>query len=254
MADNTLIFPSGIDNSTNRMMIVVKELTQVKQLEDIKSAKDVTAEQKAIAGSIFGMILLPLPNSLQDSTTHNWEVAEGLTQEAGGAINSIAGAFANKFGGMGDLAKSGIVKMARKAGYNIDPKYWQMYNGTMPRQFTFDWTFIPENKIDADNMMKIIKLLKYSAAPGSRGTTSLLLDSPFIFTIKFINPVLQDTIRLKDIVCTAINIDYMGQGYSDFFYDGSPKQVKLSMTFAERHTLYKQDYSGSYSEGYMGEG
>ena len=34
----------------------------------------------------------------------------------------------------------------------------------------------------------------------------------------------------------------MGQGYSDFYNNGYPKQVKLSMSFSERHTMYRQDY------------
>ena len=238
----TIIYPAGIDKSrTSYMTITSKTLEQKGEIEDAKNVTDTTADH--IATSIFCQIMLPLPNTLQDSTSHNWEVAEGLTQEAGTVAGSILDKFTSSLGGAGGVASSGIVKLARKAGFNMDPKYWQMYNGTMPRTFSFDWTFVPESRIDATNMIRMIKLLKISAAPGAReGLTSLLLDSPNIFTLTFSNPILNDTVRLKEVVCTAINVDYMGQGYSDFYNNGYPKQVKLSMSFSERHTMYRQDY------------
>lgn len=247
-----IVFPAGIAETNNYMAITSKVLEQKGNLEDVKNIKDATIEQTV--SSIFCQILLPLPNSLQDSTSHNWEVAEGLTQELSGIGGTAMETFTNKLGGAGGQVNSGIIKLARKAGFNVDPKYWQMYNGTMPREFTFDWTLIPESRMEAQSMINMLNLLKLSASPGEReGMASLLLDSPNIFTITFSNEVLHQTIRIKDSVCTNINIDYMGQGYSDFFVDGFPKQVKLSMTFSERHTLYKQDYEGSMSSNYGGE-
>lgn len=243
MAAPTVIFPAGINLTRNFMTITSMTLEQKSNIEEAKSVQDATSEQ--VAKEIFCQIMLPLPNSLQDNTAHNWEVAEGLTQEAGQVLGSASEGFANKlFGSAGGAANSAVLKLARKAGFNMDPKYWQMYNGTMPRSFSFDWTLIPESRIDAQNMVTMLKLLKMAAAPGDRGATSLLLDTPNIFTIKFENPILHNTVRLKDVVCVGINIDYMGQGYSDFYEDGHPKQVKLSMSFNERHTLYKQDYEG----------
>ena len=249
-----IIYPAGIasdENTGNYMIITSKLLDQKDSIESAKNAMDATAEH--IVTAITGQIILPLPNSLQDSTAHNWEVAEGLTQEASGIAGSALETFTNKLGSNGANVNSGIIKLARKAGFNIDPKYWQMYNGTMPREFSFDWTFVPESSLDAENLIKMLQFLKYSASPGQRGgLASLLLDSPNVFSISFSNQILQQTIRMKDAVCTHISIDYMGQGYSDFYHDGRPKQVKLSMTFAERHTLYKEDYEGEMTSSGSG--
>jgi len=227
-----MIFPLGIDTSLDFVVITASLYTPKGDFQGFNRAMDAIREQ--VAASLNGFVILPMPNSLQDSTAHGWEIADGVTEEASNLANTYIEKATGGSGFLGagaDIAK----KIAKKNGYNMDPKYWQMYNGSQPRTFEFSWTLVPESIGDAGTLIAIIRQLKKWAAP--QGAGAIFVETPLTFHINFANPILQTTINMKEAVCTNISVEYVGQGYADFHDDGSPKQVNLSMSFSERTTL-----------------
>ena len=127
-----MIFPLGIDTSLDFVVITASLYTPKGDFQGFKRAMDAIREQ--VAASLNGFVILPMPNSLQDSTAHGWEIADGVTEEASNLANTYIEKATGGSGFLGagaDIAK----KIAKKNGYNMDPKYWQMYNGSQPRTF-----------------------------------------------------------------------------------------------------------------------
>lgn len=227
-----MVFPLGIDTGLDFIVITAKKFTPKGDFQAFNKTLEAIRDQ--VIGSLNGFVILPIPNSLQDSFSHGWEIAEGATEEAANVANS----FADKLAGGNGFTSAGVdlIKKAMKNNnLNIDPLYWQQYNGSQPRTFEFSWTLIPESVSDAGTLIAIVKTLKKWSAP--QGTRSVFVDMPLAFQVSFANPILQTAINMKEAVCTNISVEYVGQGYADFHSDGSPKQVNLSMTFSERSTL-----------------
>jgi len=227
-----MVFPLGIDSGLDFIVITAKKFTPKGDFQGFNRAMDAIRDQ--VAGSLNGFVILPIPNSLQDSFSHGWEIAEGATEE----FANVANSFVDKVAG-GNGLTSAVADLGRKGmknnNLNVDPLYWQQYNGSQPRTFELSWTLVPESIGDAGTLIAIIKMLKKWSAP--QGTRGVFVDMPLAFQVSFANPILQTTINMKEAVCTNISVEYVGQGYADFHDDGSPKQVNLSMTFSERSTL-----------------
>jgi len=98
---------------------------------------------------------LPLPNELNDSQSHQWETTKG-------AVGEIAGGMENAQFGVGSISRSAsqvLGESAASKGFRkalINPGYFQNYNGTDPRTFTFTWDLIPTSPEEADSIVDII--------------------------------------------------------------------------------------------------
>ncbi len=180
----------------------------------------------ATAKTIYG-ITLPLPNELTDSQSHKWETTEGFVGKMGktlmdkGGVNSIIGELSSSLGSRKPM---------------VDPGYFQDYNGTEPRTFSFSWDLIPDNSIDAESINAIIYNLKKFTLPTST-INGISLLSPFVFDIEIKNKKINNLMNMNNVVCTEMNVNYAAEGALQYFADGSPKYIKLDMTFIERSTV-----------------
>lgn len=226
-----------------------------KKISDIKDIADGSyegpsdeARQKGISGRIKKItkaqtvwgIALPLPNEVSDSQSHQWESTKGFVGETGGAIaNADFGAI-----GIKTNVNKALGELASSSGFRkplIDPGYFQDYNGTEPREFTFSWDLIPNNASEANNINSILyNLKKYTLPKSTISGVSLL--SPYMFDIQIGNPKIRDLMNMNNLVCKSMSINYSAEGALQFLPDGTPKYIRLEMSFAERSAVTSEIY------------
>lgn len=216
-------------------------------------------------------VTLPYPTSLSDNQNHNWENTEGAIAQI---TNSILSPSGGGSGGSSDPndpgGKKGKVKKAKSftsaflkkvlgdgkkmygAALNefgvrkaiIDPGYFQNYNGSTPRSFTMAYTLVPQSQKEAQTIKDIILWFKQYSSPTFVPNTPIM-GAPFIFNISFAgNQYITDMFKMDKCVLTGISVDYASDGSFMLYKDGFPKQIGLTLNFAEVEIKYAQDYAG----------
>jgi hypothetical protein len=255
----TQSYPNDITSDANKnrsIKLLVKETRSLaaiselqKKLEEtgadlVSIANDVsgnqpsdTDRQKSIksrsmklvsADTLYGCAL-PLPNELNDSQAHDWSTSKGYVGRVGELANPLSRI-------VGEVASS--------AGFRkplIDPGYFQDYNGTEPREFTFSWDFIPNNAKEAENIFNILYNLKKYTLPAST-INGVSLVAPFLFDIEIGHANINSLINMNNVVCKSMSINYSAEGALQFLPDGTPKFMRLEMSFAERSTVTTEIY------------
>ena len=205
-------------------------------------------------------VTLPYPISLSDNQNHNWENTEGLISQVTGNVLSASGeSLSNMGSGDGKGGKMAFVKKVlgdskkmyaaltnslgvRKAV--IDPGYFQNYNGSTPRSFTMAYTLVPQSQKEAQTIKDIILWFKQYSSP-TFISNSPLMGAPFVFNISFAgNQYISDMFKMDKCVLTGISVDYASDGSFMLYKDGFPKQIGLTLNFAEAELKYAQDYAG----------
>lgn len=179
---------------------------------------------------------LPLPNELNENQSHQWDTTEGLIGSTLGGLadKGFAGTSINKL--MGEVAS----KNAQRKQL-VNPGYFQDYKGTKPREFNFTWDLVPNNKQEADEIYAIIYKLKKYTLP-TTFVSGLGLRSPYLFDITIGNSKINMLINMNNVVCTNMAVSYSADNSLQMMADGTPKHMTLSMGFAERSTVYADDY------------
>jgi hypothetical protein len=118
---------------------------------------------------------------------------------------------------------------------------------------------VPNNATESETIQKMIMDLKmYSSAEET--TAGLKLEAPYFFMIEFGNKYLQTNLQFYEVVIESIAVSYVPGGSMEMFYDKSPKNVQLSITFKEREPKLRHHWqnekgkkSGSFpTSGIMG--
>ena len=218
-------------------------------------------------------VTLPYPTSLSDNQNHNWENTEGAIAQITNNILSPSGGGSSdpddddgkggKGGKGGKKKKKGVTAALLKkvlgdgkkmygAALNefgvrkaiIDPGYFQNYNGSTPRSFTMAYTLVPQSQKEAQTIKDIILWFKQYSSPTFVPNTPIM-GAPFIFNISFAgNQYITDMFKMDKCVLTGISVDYASDGSFMLYKDGFPKQIGLTLNFAEVELKYAQDYAG----------
>ena len=209
-----------------------------KKVSDIRTT-DIDTKTKRITNAhpIYAC-MLPLPNELMDSQSHNWNMEQGMLGQLGNGIVDKANVFgvnANKI--LGEAASTfGFRKPM------VDPGMFQNYSGSSPRGFSFSFDLIPNNSEEAYSIMNIILNLKKFSLPRSIiGGVSLL--APFSFEIEIGNDWMKKLINMNDVVMTEIGVNYGADGNMQMFSNGMPKFIQLNLAFAERSLVTAEFYA-----------
>jgi len=188
------------------------------------------------AKTIYG-VALPLPNELTETQTHSWESSEGIV------ASNVSKLADKELFGIASINKA-VGEMASVGGFRkpmIDPGYFQDYKGTAPREFSFSWDLVPNNATEAEHILNLLyNLKKYTLPKTTINGISML--SPYLFEIKIGNARIDNLINMNNVVCTNMTINYSADNSLQFFADGIPKYMTLSMSFAERATVTSDLY------------
>ena len=237
-------------------------------------------------------IFLPIPRQIGDTTSIDWgdgsslnaleafglQFGDRFLQDPGNAFNflqntlatqaqafgttdtqnifrsAVSGAAVQAIGG--NVTPSSII--ARATGQVFNPNLELLFSGVKLRSFPFKFEFFPRDADEGQEVLKIIRCLKYYAAPqlGSEtGFAGAFISSPDVFQLTYMNgkgkphPFLNNFMPMA-LVQTAVN--YSGSGTFSTFHDGTPTHIKLDLTFTELNPVYREDYKEGIGKNGVG--
>jgi len=177
----------------------------------------------------IGAIALPLPANMEETSTHNYDLTDGLTNKA---LNAV-GDFIAKSASAVSVAKDSL-------GASLDPHFFQAYINTQPRSFSYNINMIPRNKAEANQIMNIILAFKKYSSPISSGL--FLRNHMWAITINNKQLAKATKFDVKMFALASVTTNYTGAGSALFYKDGMPKQINLSINFVEQGTMYENDW------------
>jgi hypothetical protein len=161
-------------------------------------------------------------------------LAGGDTPRSSGLVGEVLGALAlNKGPGGGSL---GIA-----SGLAANPKKEQAFKNVDFRTFTFDYRFAPKSQTEAQNVLNIIRALKYHMHP-ELSKNGFLYIYPSEFDIVYYKGGEENLNihRHTSCVLTEMNVNYTPNGVFSTFPNGMPTQINVTMTFKELMLLSKE--------------
>lgn len=229
---------------------------------------------------ITDSVALYLPANVQDTTSAGYSDAQTgmvgfMLQKAliggknftdrdyEGAANSIIETFQ---GLGGEAVKKAIANFAetitdtegaaglfnKTFGQADNPFMEVLFDKMSMRSFTYNFTFAPKNKNERDDVQKIIALFRFHMAPELQGQAARFLTLPSEFDIHYMYQSQDGQASENDYynkIATCVlkdcSVDYTPGGVRSFD-DGSPTQIKMSLTFQETQLLTKELIAQGY--------
>ena len=172
------------------------------------------------------------------------------TQKAIGA--SLAGTMIGALGG--NVSADQLI--ARASGQILNPNLELLFNGVGLRVFPFSFQFFPRSKEEADEVMKIIRVLKFEMAPTRNGQkdpkSGVFVGTPSVFQLVYMGGSEQHPFLNKflPMVLSDMKVNYTASGSHSTFYDGTPTHMQVDLQFKELNPIFKEDYEGQGGVGY----
>ena len=139
--------------------------------------------------------------------------------------------------------------ISRASGQILQSNLELLFSNVTLRSFPFVFDFAPRDEVEADEVKRIIKTIKYAMAPSNGGNDTkggLLLKAPDLFTFSYMSgkdnhPFLN---RFKVGVLTDMKVNYTASGTYATYAGAlkSPVHIRMQLTFKEINPVYKQDY------------
>ena len=241
--------------------------------------------------SILKTIFLPIPRQIGDVTSIKWgdgslnaleafglQFGGRFLEDPGNAFNFLQNTFAGQANDFGtqqtqDILRSAISGAAvqalggnvtpssivtRATGQVFNPNLELLFSGVNLRAFPFEFEFSPRDADEGKEVLKIIRCLKYYAAPqlgSEEGFAGAFISSPDVFQLTYLNgkgkphPFLNNFMPMA-LVETKVN--YSGSGTFSTFHDGTPTHIKLTLTFKELNPVYREDYDEGIGKNGVG--
>jgi hypothetical protein len=156
----------------------------------------------------------------------------GDTSKTGGLVKEVLGALA---------LNKGPAALGIASGLAANPKKEQAFKNVDFRTFTFDYRFAPKSETEAQNVLNIIRALKYHMHPELKENGFLYI-YPSEFDIVYYkgNTENLNIHRHTSCVLTEMNVNYTPNGVFSTFPNGMPTQINVQMTFRELMLLSKE--------------
>ena len=229
---------------------------------------------------ITDSVALYLPPNVQDNTSAGYsdnntgmvgfalqKAIIGGTDFLGKDYEGSANTFIKSLGGVGaEAVKKAITGFAetltdtegaaglfnKTFGQADNPFMEVLFDKMSSRSFTYNFTFAPKNKNERDDVQKIISLFRFHMAPELQGQAARFLTLPSEFDIHYMYQSQDGQAsendyynRIATCVLKDCSVDYTPGGVKSFD-DGSPTQIKMSLTFQETQLLTKELIAQGY--------
>ena len=278
----------------------IGEYTQGRIQQATKSSSQSIAKRYYSGGQrTNGYIVLPMQPNLSSTNSADWgtDSANILQLVSGSIFNSFYKDVGNKNLSFDQIQKLGsnIVQgaqslrtagvegkreiaallagqtvgtnlLARATGTVVNPNLEMLFSGPRLRTFNFTFDMTPRFKEEAQEIRKIIRVLKKYMSPEQHANNAFL-KSPKIFLLEYIyngnvdadeilpsdtkkgfqssksHPYLN---KIKPCALTDLNVNYTPDGsYMTYRDGGSMTRYTLTMSFSEIEPIYQNDYEGS---------
>lgn len=162
--------------------------------------------------------------------------------EAGSALLLQFAKLPSALGVAGNLADT----IGKAAGVAVNPFREVLFEAIDFRSFSFKYRFFPKSKQESRNVEQIIKLFKFHMHP-DLSTNKLFFIYPSEFQIQYFFQNKENTYfhRFKPCALESTEITYGGEQFSSFF-DGTPTEINMTLTFRELEILTKAQIKDGY--------
>jgi len=159
------------------------------------------------------------------------------------ATKKIATSVVSSFGG--NVTVNQLLQ--RESGQIFNPNMELLFNGPTLRSFRFAFKMTPRSPEEAEQCKLIIRTFKMNMAPkvtSGRGTTSLFLNTPNVFELRYKSGAANHPFlhRFKQCFLTDISVNYTAEGVYATYEGREPVSMIMNLTFKELEPIYDQDY------------
>jgi hypothetical protein len=165
-------------------------------------------------------------------------IGQTLGSSVGGA--EIKGALAEKTGAFGQ----GITDVLLfSAGYAQNPQVELLFKTIQNREFLFDFKFVPRNKKEAEEIIKIIQAFRFFAAPEiptTGGGRYFVPPSEFDIVFMVGSGRNANLPQISTCVLQGIDVNYGSAGQWSAFRDGMPVEIAMQLRFKEVEIMHKE--------------
>ncbi len=183
-------------------------------------------------------------NSFSKADT-NWQGLKSAVKGMSPFAIEAAGRLAEKAGGFGmNDTRAAAEALIQSQGLATNPQFEIFYSGTSFRKFMFQYKLLPRSAKEADEILKIVRILKYHASPEYLESQGRYMAPPSYFDI-YIKYRGEENdripLQLSTCVLTSLDID-MGSSTDQFvtFHDGTPLEIGIQMQFTELEIMHKR--------------
>ena len=181
-------------------------------------------------------IALPLPtNGLMESFDYNWVEADDLQIGTGASaeLKFLKNQLQAQVGEIFQYTQYQVGKMMNDFASLA-------YGGVGFRDFTFEFSMIPNNESEAQAISDIILEFKRNSLPDY---TNSFIAYPNFYTINTFFPQIDvSLIKFKDLVITNLTCNYFPDSLVTIFRTGQPIKIDLSITVKELDKQRRGDY------------
>lgn len=181
------------------------------------------------------------------------QAAAAAAGNARGPGGFMAETLASLVGGAGKelgIVGEGIENVLLQSyGIAQNPQVEVLFETIDNRSFEFNFAFHPRNEKEAEEVMKIIRMFRYHAAPElAQGTGGRYFIPPSEFDIEYRfkpgkneNDIENESLhKFASCVLEAIDVNYVGQsGQFVTFKDGKPVNIEMRLRFKEVEIIHK---------------
>ena len=244
-----------LNKGANRLM---KYLIELPIPQDLTDSNSVTwGEDRANALELGALTVAQnaMGNSIGDSAQRLIETAvtafntgidiPGLNSETQGAVRAaLSGAAVGALGS--NVSPQSVI--SRSTGQILNNNLELLFKGVNLRSFPYSITFSPRSPMESNVVKKIIRRLKASMAPKAGefngGASGIFIQSPDVFQLKFLKDDVDHPFLHAFKLCalTGMSVNYTNAGTYTSYEDGTPVNIRMSLTFKELNPIYHEDY------------
>ena len=136
--------------------------------------------------------------------------------------------------GIGDIVAT---EMQRSTGAMLNKNEFAAYGSTPLRNFTFNWTILPDSEKESDQAAGLIKFFRTSMHATKNDQVTLTVPDHCI--VSFHGS--KDMIQLPPLVVETVTVTYNPNNSSFFRKGNSPVEIGLAVGLKEIYPLYQDD-------------
>ena len=246
---------SRMSKDSNRLMKYLIELPIPQDLTDSNSITwgddrvnavelaGLAVAQSAMAGNV-GENARNLAQAAVTALNTGIEIP-GLNADTQAAVQAaLSGAAIGALGS--NVSPQSVI--SRSTGQILNNNLELLFKGVNLRSFPYSITFSPRSPNEANVVKQIIRRLKASMAPKAGefngSAQGIFIQSPDVFQLRFLkddtdHPFLH---AFKLCALTGMSVNYTNAGTYTSYEDGTPVNIRMSLTFKELNPIYHEDY------------
>ena len=165
----------------------------------------------------------------------------GAISALGAKLGGKSGALVGALGGygIGDIVTQ---ELQRSLGRKGNPNEFAAYENTTLRTFTFNWTLLPDNEYESNQIAGLIKFFRKSAHATKGGPLKITVPDECIVSFHGA----KDMIQIPPCFIESVNVTYNPNVSSFFRRNNSPVEVGLGVTLKEIVPIYSDDVERGY--------